>query len=204
MVRHCLQAGEQRGHTLVDDEWVGGVVCRETHPDGGEAGDRFQKYFEILVGRFTLPTPGQALAGKQERRHVFRQVGQRRQRLGKRAQELADVIACRYAVLICHGIHDHDRGEHVRREIWKCGPKNVRVGCADACQKSSGEDAAGEGEVGVPGRCNAVNIDHSRGGVVGMSSGLRVGGPRAICRWLAVGNVNWVNEVYRHEVPFCI
>jgi hypothetical protein len=37
-----------------------------------------------------------------------------------------------------------------------------------------------------------------------MSSGLRVGGPRAIYRLLAVGNVNWVGEVYWHEVPFCI
>ncbi len=115
---------------------------RHTHPDGGEA--RFQKHFEVLVGRFTLPTPGQALAGKQERRHAFRQVGQRRQRLRKRAQKLADIIASCYAVLVCHGFHDLARSEHVRREVRKSGPKNARVGGANACKKSSGEGAAGE------------------------------------------------------------
>ena len=39
---------------------------------------------------------------------------------------------------------------------------------------------------------------------VGMSSGRKVGGPRAIYRWLAVGNANWVGEVDGHEIPFCI
>jgi hypothetical protein len=183
---------------------VTGVVCRETHPDGGEAGDRFQERFEVLVGGFALPASGQALACQQKGRHVLCQIGQRRQRLRKRAHELADVIACCHAVLVSHGLHDHDRGEHVRREIGKGGPKNVRVDCADACEKSSGEGAARKGEIGVPGRCHAVNVDHSRGGVVGMGGGLRVGGPVAIYRWLAGGNVNGVGEVDGHEIPFCI
>ena len=125
-------------------------------------------------------------------------------RLRKRAQKFADVITRCYSVLVSHGLHDHDRGEHVRREIRKSGPKNVRVDYTDACEKNSGESAAREGEIGVLGRCHAVNVDHSRGGVVGMSSGLRVGGPRAIYRWLTVGNVNWVGEVDGHEIPFCI
>ena len=135
---------------------------------------------------------------------MFRQVGQRRQRLGKRAQELADVISCRYAVLICHGVHDHDWGEHVRREIRKCGPKNVRVDDTDACEENSGKSAARESEIGVLGRGHAVDVDHCRGGVVGMSSGLSVGGPRAIYRLLAGGNVHGVGEVDGHEIPFCI
>ena len=58
MVFHGFQVGKQRGHTLVDDEWVGGIVGRKTHPDGGEAGDRFQKQLKVLVGRFALPTSG--------------------------------------------------------------------------------------------------------------------------------------------------
>ncbi len=33
MVLHGLQVWEQRCHTLVDDDGVGGVVGRETHPD---------------------------------------------------------------------------------------------------------------------------------------------------------------------------
>ena len=204
MVFHGFQVGKQRGHTLVDDEWVTGVVCRETHPDGGEAGDRFQEHFEVLVGGFALPASGQALAGQQKGRHVLCQIGQRRQRLRKRAQELADVIACCHAVLVSHGLHDHDRGEHVRRVIRIGGPKNVRVDCADACKKSSGEDAAREGEIGVPGRRHAMKVDHSRGGVVGMGVELRLGGPVTICQWLAGGNVNGVGEADGHEIPFCI
>jgi hypothetical protein len=74
MILHRLQVGKQRGHTLVDDEWMGGVICRETHCDGGKAGDRFQEHFEVLVGRFSLPTSGQALAGEQKRRHVLCQI----------------------------------------------------------------------------------------------------------------------------------
>ncbi len=92
MILHCLQVEEKRGHTLVDDEWVGGVVCRETHPYRGEAGHLFQKHLVVLVCRFALPTSGQALAGKQKRRHMLRQVGQRRQRLGKWAQELWSMV----------------------------------------------------------------------------------------------------------------
>ncbi len=53
-------------------------------------------------------------------------------------------------MLGCHGVHDLTRGEHVRCEVRKSGPENVHVGCADACQKSGGEVAAGEGKVGVP------------------------------------------------------
>jgi hypothetical protein len=204
MVLHGFQIGKQRGHTLVNDEWVSGIVGRKTHPDGGEAGDRFQKQLEILVGRFALPTSGQALAGQQKRRHVLCQIGQRRQRLRKRAQEFADVITRCYSVLVSHGLHDHDRGEHVWREIRKSGPKNVRVDDTDACEENSGKSAAREGEIGVLGRGHAVDVDHCRGGVVGMSSGSRVGGPRAIYRWLAVGDVNWVGEVDGHEIPFCI
>ncbi len=123
------------------------VVDTLIRANRGEAGDRFQEHFTVLVDRFALPTSGQALAGQQKRRHVLCQVGQRRQRLRKRAQELADVIACCHAVLVSHGLHDHDRGEHVRREIRKSGPKNVRVDCADACEKSSGEGAARENEI---------------------------------------------------------
>jgi hypothetical protein len=74
MVLHGFQVGKQRGHTLVDDDWVGGVVCRETHPDGGETGDRFQEHFKVLVGGFALPASGQALAGQQKGRHVLCQV----------------------------------------------------------------------------------------------------------------------------------
>ncbi len=77
------------------------------------------------------------------------------------SQELADVIACSHAVLVGHGLHYHDRGEHVRREIGKGGPKNVRVDCADTCQKSNGEDAARENEIVVPGYGQAVDVDHS-------------------------------------------
>ncbi len=204
MVLHGLQVWEQRGHTLVGDGGVGGVVGRETHPDGGEARNRLQQHLEVLVGGFTLPTPGQVLAGKRERGHMFGQVGQRRQRLRKRAQELADVIACRYAMLCCHGVHDQTRSEHVRRDFRKSGPKNVRVGCADACQKSSGEVAAGEGEIGMLGCRHAVNIDRSRSGVACMSSGLSVGGPIAMYRCLAGGDINGVGEVHRHEVPFLV
>jgi L-ascorbate metabolism protein UlaG (beta-lactamase superfamily) len=80
--------------------------------------------------------------------------------LRKRAQELANVIARCYAVLILHGFHDHDRGEHVRRKIRESGPKNVRVDGADACEKSSGEGAARENEVVVLGRGQAVDVDH--------------------------------------------
>ena len=118
--------------------------------------------------------------------------------------ELADVIACCYAVLVRHGLHNHDRSEHVRRKVWKSGPKNVRVDCADACEKSSGEVAAREHEVVVPGRFHAVDVDHSCCGVVGMGGGLRVGWPVAIYRWLAGGNVIGVGEVDGHEVPLCI
>ncbi len=48
-------------------EWVGGVICRETHCNRGEAGNRFQEHFKVLVDRFSLPTSGQALAGEQKR-----------------------------------------------------------------------------------------------------------------------------------------
>ncbi len=82
---------------------------------------------------------------------MFCQVVQRCQRLRKWAQELADVIASCYAMLCCHGVHDLHRSEHVRREIRKSGAENVRVGCADAGQKSGGEVAAGEGEIGMHG-----------------------------------------------------
>ncbi len=140
----------------------------------------------------------------QKRRHVLCQIGQRRQRLRKWAQELADVIACCHTVLVSHGLHDHDRGEHVRREIWKSGPKNVRVDWADACEKSSGEGAARENEIVLLGHGQAVDVDHSGGGVVGMGSGLRIGGPVAIYRLLAGGKVNGVGEVDGHEIPFCI
>ena len=176
----------------------------ETHCDGGKAGDRFQEHFKVLVGGFSLPTSGQALAGEQKRRHVLCQVGQRRQPLRKRTLELGDVISCRYAVLVGHGLHDHHRGEHVRRVIRKSGPKNVRVGVADAGEKSSGEGAARVGEIGVSGRCQTVDVHHSGGGVVGMSGGRSIGGPRAIYRCLAGGNIDWVGEIDGHEIPFCI
>ena len=143
------------------NEWVGGIVGRKTHPYGGEAGDRFQKQLKVLVGRFALPTSGQALAGQQKRRHVLCQICQRRQRLRKRAQKFADVITRCYSVLVSHGLHDHDRGEHVWREIRESGPKDVRVDDPDACEKSSGEVAACEHKVVVPGRGHAVDVDHS-------------------------------------------
>ena len=93
MVFHGLQVWEQGGHALVDDDGVGGVVGRQTHPDGRETCNRFQKHLEVFVGRFALSTPGQALAGKQKRGHVFGQVVQRCQRLRKWAQDLADGTA---------------------------------------------------------------------------------------------------------------
>ncbi len=84
-----------------------------------------------------------------------------------------------------------------------CGPKNVRVDCADACEKSSGEVAAREHEIVVLGRFHAVDVDHSCCGVVDMGGGLRVDGPVVIYRCLAGGNVNGVGEVDGHEIPLC-
>ena len=52
-------------------------------------------------------------------------------------------------------------GEHVLREIRESGPKNVRVDDTDACENSSGEVAACEHKVVVPGRGHAVDVDHS-------------------------------------------
>ncbi len=139
-----------------------------------------------------MPTPGQALAGKQKQAHMFGQVVQRCQGLRKRDQELADVIACCYAMLCCHGVHDLHRSEHVRREVRKSVPENVRVGCADAGQKNGGEIAAGEGKIGMP----EVNIDRSRSGVVCVSGRRSVGGPIAIYRWLAGSDIDGVDEVH--------
>ncbi len=195
MVLHSLQVWEQRGHTLVDDDGVGGVVSRETHPDGGEIRNRFQKHLEVLVGRFALPTPGrgQALAGQQKRGHMFCQVVQRRQRFRKWAQELADVITCCYATLCGHGVHDLHLSEHVRREVRKICPENVRDSCADVGQKSSGEVAAGEGEIGMPGCHDAVNVNHSRSGIVCVS-----GGRTAAHRRQAAGDTPLVGR-QRHQ-----
>ena len=107
-------------------------------------------------------------------------------------------------LLVRHGLHDHDRGEHVRRKVWKGGPKNVRVDWADACEKSSGEIAARKHEVVVPGCVHAVYVDHGCCCIVGMGGGLRVGGSVAIYRCLAGGNLHGVGEVDGHEVPLCI
>ncbi len=49
---------------------------------------------------------------------------------------LADIIACRYAVLICHGFHYLTQIENVRREVRRSGPKNVCVGCAEASRRA--------------------------------------------------------------------
>ncbi len=56
----------------------------------------------------------------------------------------------------------------------------------------------------MPYGLHAVKIDYSRSGVGCVSSGRSVGGPIAIYRWLAGGDINEVGEVHRHEVPFCI
>ncbi len=54
----------------------------------------------------------------------------------------------------------------------------------------------------MPGCRDAVNVNHSRSGIVCVSGGRTVGRPLAIHRWLAGSDINGVGEVHRHEIPF--
>jgi hypothetical protein len=149
-----------------------------------------------------LPTPCQALAGKQKARHVLDQVGQRRQLLRQRNQQLADVIACRYTMLVEHGVDDLERSEHVRRKGREGGSEGVLVGLAKACQQSGGEGTAGKAVVVMPCYHHAVDVDDHRRGIVGVSLGHVENWTIAIHRWLAGGHINGVGKVYRHSLPF--
>ena len=193
---------KKRGQALVDDGGVGRVVGSEAHPDGGETRHCLQKQLKIVVRSFSLPTPCQALAGKQKGRHVLGQVGQRRQLLRQRNQQLADVIACCYTMLVEHGVDDLARSEHVRRKVWEGGAEGVLICLADACQQSGGKGAAGETVVIVLGYGHAVDINDSRRGIVGVSLGHVEGWAIAINRSLAGGHIDGVGKVYRHSLPF--
>ncbi len=101
MVLHIFQVRKKRGQALVDDGGMGRVVGSEAHLDEGETRHCLQKQLKIVVRSFSLPTPSQTLTGKLKSRHVLGQVGQRRQLLRQRNQQLTDVIACRYAHHAC-------------------------------------------------------------------------------------------------------
>ena len=66
------------------------------------------------------------------------------------------------------------------------------------------EGAAGEAEVVVPGYPHAMEVDHSRSGVVGVICGQIVGWTSAINRGLAGGHIDGVGQIHRHALPFFV
>jgi hypothetical protein len=122
---------------------------------------------------------------------VLDQVGQRRLLLRQQNQQLADIIACRYTMLV-----------EVRRKVREGGLEGVVVGLANACQQRGGEGTAGKTVVVMLCDRHAVNVDDSRRGIAGVSLRHVEGWAVAINRDLAGGHIDGVGKVYRHSLPF--